>query len=270
MSSPKEQHTVLVALMNNKRDFHLAQEKNWYRIPVASAPEIIKNGTAKLIAFYHTKVFEKEQYTVQWFGRIKDVCIVKRYELFEKEPLTAKSEKEYYKIAFHSLQKLNIPIVSQRPRRILFIPTTEEKFFNAKEVNSLFYGSKLENSFWHKLLANDIHSERQFFITTKSKHFFLDFAVFCKNKKLNIEIDGDQYHMKPENVQYDKRRNNLLESEGWSVLRFTTSDLLQEPIQTLSIIKKTINQYGGIEDLKNPDQYIYLGTDSGQSSLFTT
>ena len=39
---------VLVALMNNRRDFAIARDQHWYRIPVKSAPRGIDS---KYIAF---------------------------------------------------------------------------------------------------------------------------------------------------------------------------------------------------------------------------
>ena len=44
---------ILVAIMNNKKDWQRAQDEGWYRIPVKHAPE----GTPDFdyIAFYQTK-----------------------------------------------------------------------------------------------------------------------------------------------------------------------------------------------------------------------
>ena len=53
----KVENTVLVALMNNERDFKIAMSRHWYRIPVKSAPPIVRNYEIKFIAFYHTQKF---------------------------------------------------------------------------------------------------------------------------------------------------------------------------------------------------------------------
>lgn len=254
--------------MNNKRDFKIAMESCWYRIPVKSAPTIIKEGTASLIAFYHTQKFEKEKFTIQWFGKIKKISVVKRKELFPKQTDDSKANNDYYKIEFAPLQKMIIPIVSLRPRRILFIPTTEEKFFSAKEINSLFNDSALENEFWNELVRNDIYPERQYFISVKEKSYFLDFAVFCKEKNIDIEVDGDKYHMSEDAVRNDKQRNNLLESKGWSVLRFTEKDIAEQMDRSIDLVMETVNKYGGIQDVQNPHDFYYLKKGEGQIRMF--
>jgi hypothetical protein len=46
---------LLVALMNNKVDFEIAQTQNWYRIPVDKAPQIVREEKVRYLSFYHTK-----------------------------------------------------------------------------------------------------------------------------------------------------------------------------------------------------------------------
>lgn len=265
----KSKNNVLVALMNSPADFRIAQEHLWYRIPVQYAPPIIREGNAKLISFYHTSEFQKEKYTIQWFGEIKKISIAKRQELFPKETLNSKSNKEYYKVEFTKLKQLPIPIIGLRPRRVLFIPTTEQKFFSAKEINFLFNSSSLEDKFWNELLTKNIYAEREYFISISNKNYFLDFAVFCKNKNIDVEVDGDFFHMNSDAVRNDKQRSNLLESKGWSVLRFTSKDIEDNLADSISIVKETVNKYGGIQDARNPSVFTYLNNDEGQIKMFS-
>jgi very-short-patch-repair endonuclease len=53
--------------------------------------------------------------------------------------------------------------------------------------------------------------------------FILDF--YCHEAKLAIELDGGG-HTEPEQAEYDKRRNEILEAEGIRVLRFWNTDVL--------------------------------------------
>jgi len=84
---------VLVAILNNKPDFAILQEQLWYRIPVNYKP---KHWPPQWVAFYHTKVFEQAAYTVQHYGRVRDIRQVKRRELFPNEFTNPKSEQEYH------------------------------------------------------------------------------------------------------------------------------------------------------------------------------
>ena len=98
-------NNCLVALMNNKTDFEIANTDHWYRIPIKSAPEIVRRTKVKYIAFYHTNAFEIEKYTIRFFAEVKKILIVKRKELFTDAPNDTKRDNEYYKIEFGDLPK---------------------------------------------------------------------------------------------------------------------------------------------------------------------
>lgn len=66
----------------------------------------------------------------------------------------------------------------------------------------------------------------------------LDFAFVPE--KLNIEIDGDQFHADPASVQRDKERDALLGEQGWHVVRFTYWQLVEKPEWVLSVIARLL------------------------------
>lgn len=261
-------NTVLIALMNSISDFEIAKTLRWYRIPVKSAPKIVKEGKLQIIAFYHTKAFINEKYSIQYYGVVNKISIVKRIKLFPDEVHNPKTYNDYYKIEFNTIQKLETPIICKRNRRILFIPTSKEKFFNASEINHLFNDSILEDILWNRFIEKKIAVERQFYYKINDKnHYILDFAIFCKIRNINIECDGDNYHTEKSKVQYDKNRNNLLESSGWSVLRFTTENITKQLDDSVNIICDTINKYGGVQDEIDIDNYHFIRSDN-DSQLF--
>ena len=265
----KEPNSVLVALMNDPKDWAILHERKWYRIPIKNAPTNIKDKTAKYLAFYHTSKFQGLKWTIRTYGRIKNCCDVSRQELFPDEPLNStKAHKRYYKIELESLQQLPEPIVSRRGHRLTFVPTTERKFFNHTDINFLFNDSPLEERFFELMTQHNIPIERQWHIKTDdAQHYFLDFAIFCKQRPINVECDGDEYHDKAEQVHYDKQRNNELESKGWTVLRYTTDDILKKPKMMLNNLYKTINKLGGYELVEEPKNFKYV-TTTPQIRLF--
>ena len=265
-----ENKNVLIAYIPSGKDLQIAKTNNWYRIPVSTkrVPNSVKNRSLKLIAFYQPKVFGDDAFAIRYFGKVSSILVFKRKVLFRSEPINPKSENLYYKIKFEKLHRLPKAIYSQRHRRILFIPTTLEKFERANEINDLFAESPLEETFWESLKKNRIPAERQFLETIKNRNFFLDFAVFCKNRKLAIECDGDTYHTKKESIQSDKRRDNILESNGWNILRYTTDDITYQLDESILQVKETINKYGGYEDPDNEDKYKYLHTHNEEDTLF--
>ena len=52
--------------------------------------------------------------------------------------------------------------------------------------------------------------------------YFADFA--CRENQLVVELDGSQHA----ESNYDRRRDDFMVSEGWSVLRFWNVDALKE------------------------------------------
>lgn len=264
-------NTFLVALMNNKPDFLIAQNEHWYRIPTDKAPKNLREGIVQYIAFYQTKVFNNDKHIIRYYGKVKKVETKSRKELFPNEPLNSKkSHKTYYKISFESLNELAKPIPSYRARRILFVPTTYDKFMKASEINHLFNESPLEEMLWEQFLEHKISTERQFLLQTDDKNWILDFAIFCKNGQINVECDGNEFHTKYDHVIYDKFRNNEIESvAGWSVLRFPTVRLVEDMEHCIQTIQKRIYLYGG---QKMPDgnivQEFYKSPDNKQLNLF--
>jgi leucyl-tRNA synthetase len=66
--------------------------------------------------------------------------------------------------------------------------------------------------------------------------FIADFV--CLDKALVIEIDGDYHEQQKE---YDEARTALLESEGFSVIRFTNDDVTKKLGDVLTSIKNKLN-----------------------------
>lgn len=261
---------ILIAYLPSKRDLWIASSKKWYRVPVISqnVPNIIKDGSVQMIAFYQPNSFDEDSQIIRYYGIVESVKKVKRKVLFKDEPLNPKSENLYYKIKIDKLLQLPSPIKILRCRRILFITTTLEKYNKANEINDLFIESPLEEKFWVEFKRIGISAERQYYETIGKKNFILDFALFCKKHKIAVECDGDTYHMENAEVQKDKRRDNILESRGWNVLRYTTNDIEYHFEESISLVKETINHYGGLEDINDSSKAKYFPKDD-EPNLFS-
>jgi len=130
---------VLVAVINNPVDWAIAREQHWYRIPIVQAEQLKQQGCwlPKWLAFYQTNVFETEAHSIHYYAQVNQIDNVYRWELFPEQPRDAKSTQRYCKLSLSSLEKRPQPIVSQRLRRIAFIPTTWEKFTTARAIEEL-------------------------------------------------------------------------------------------------------------------------------------
>lgn len=73
--------------------------------------------------------------------------------------------------------------------------------------------------YWKKILEkNGLDFEEQFQIS----RYCLDFAIV--EKKIDIEIDGEQHHQDQRIIESDKRRNTYLQNLGWKIIRIRWSD----------------------------------------------
>lgn len=262
---------TLVAAFKYKEDFLYARDEGWYRIPVNSPmTSMIESGRIQYISFYFKKIFDHWKYSIRHFARVNNIVKIKRRDLFPNETLNSKSESLYYKINFGSLESLPQPIFSYRKRRLLFIPTTLYKLRHATEINDIFADSPLEDLLWAELKRNNLPAERQFYLQTNTENWICDFAIFCKTGNINVECDGDEYHMKPEQVIYDKHRSNQISAvANWSPLRFTTKHLLNKMPQTIQTIKRKIDKLDGVQIVSETEiTYRYVSKQDGQLNLF--
>lgn len=260
----------LIAILKSPSDFLIAKEKHWYRIPCNTklVPKIVKDGTIEYIAFYFTNSFNELSKLIIYYAKVTNVSIVRRIDLFPELTSDPRKFQQYYKIEISTLKKIKEPIVSPSQRRILFISTSKEHFENAKEINDLYFESPIEEKFWKFLKKDKIQAERQYYVKYDNHNFILDFAIFCQNGKVNIECDGDTYHLKELDVKNDKKRDNILSSNGWSVLRYTTDDIIDENnfSNTIQNVYETINHYGGF--FSKTDKIFKKIDNSNQLNLF--
>ncbi len=262
---------LLVGIVNNFSDFKIIQTEHWYRIPVDKAEKHLKRRwPPKWIAFYYTGAIKDYPQTIIHYARISGITKTSRKELFPSEKENYKSNRSYYKISFDKIETLPKPILSRRWRRIVFIQTTYKKFMNAIEVNDLFDSSTLEDRLWAEIKRNLISAERQEVVKIDYNHYFLDFAIYCKKGKIDIETDGDKYHHNPKAAEKDNRRNNDLTSAGWSIIRFN-SQQIKEKIESYCIptIKVCINKFGGINfDRESMKKFLKQNPDKNYPAFF--
>jgi len=260
---------VLVAIMNSLLDMVIARDQHWYRIPVHSVEKRLKERwPPQWLAFYQTKIFGDEAYAVNYYARVLGIRTAFRWELFPEQPKDERGLQRYYQLLLSLLQRLPQPIGSPRWRRIVFIPTTWEKFMNAAEVNDLYDESPLEDRLWVEFKRLKISAERQEFVQIEKRLYALDFALYCASGKVDVETDGDTWHADPERIPLDNLRDNDLETTGWRILRFNTHQIREEMAEyCLPTIVKNINRLGGLEDQGIVPRKVDLEMPSGWQQL---
>ena len=93
-----------------------------------------------------------------------------------------------------------------------------------------------ENKLWHILLK---HIRPRFIRQKTIGYYIVDF--YCPKLKLIIEIDGDQ-HFWEENIEYEKRREEILNNSGYKLLHFYNSDINKHIPETEHTIANTCRE----------------------------
>lgn len=60
--------------------------------------------------------------------------------------------------------------------------------------------------------------------------------------KLAVEVDGHKYHSSAEAKESDLKRQNLLIDEGWTLLRFSASQVETSPAEVVDTVRRNINR----------------------------
>ena len=130
--------TILVALMPKARDMEIARLFGWYRIPMKSAPKILR---VDYIAFYQTADFGADRGgRIERYAPVSGVELTTRAELFRNEPDHPRAREYYYKVQIGALQSLPEPILAGKWRRFLFVYTNGRQFRTAKTIRDLADG----------------------------------------------------------------------------------------------------------------------------------
>ncbi len=259
---------MLVALIRDKKDFAILKNEGWYRIPVIHTP---KRWPPDYIAFYQPLAFGNDAFRIRFYGKVAQINQATRRELFPNEFESELSNKVYHRIQIERLEERHTPILARFARPVVFVPTTWQKFMAAEELNDLFDESPLEDLLWEELKRHKVPAERQWRIQLKGNQYFFDFAFLCNQGKLDVETDGDTWHLNPGRVAQDNQRDNAAAELGWHVLRFNTRQIQEQRANyCLPNILETINTLGGLtEDGLVPRKFIYqTGEIDQQLNLF--
>lgn len=104
----------------------------------------------------------------------------------------------------------------------------------------------------------------------KKKHYYLDFALFCREGNVAIETDGDLWHLGRPHSTADNKRQNDLTSSGWHILRFDTHEIREEMASCcIRTVKETINKYKGLSDDGLVPRKFYTAADGSTVQQLT-
>lgn len=180
---------VLVALLNNQRDYELIASEHWYRIPTRHAPKHFSG--AQYLAFYFARAFGEKKWTISEYASVRGHELARRRDLLPGEFNHPRADEIYYKLQLGALEKREPPIVSKRGRRMLFLWTTWERFTSAREFNDLFHKGPAQDKLWDALKASNLDTEREMIVREGRARYRVDFLIYCPRGRVAVTL-GDK------------------------------------------------------------------------------
>ncbi len=99
--------------------------------------------------------------------------------------------------------------------------------------------SVLESRFLSLLRDNHLPlADFHYRVGVGAEKFELDFAY--PDRRVDIEIDGWEFHSDRRSFEHDRRRDTMLRTAGWTVLRFTWRQVNAEPAWVTTSIREVL------------------------------
>ena len=127
--------SVLVGVINRKRDFVYARDQHWYRIPQKRMP---RGVTADYLAFFFSRAFGDQNGGIYYYAENKGLELHYRRDLLPHQPDHPRADEVYYQVALDDLRQKLPPVTNPTNRPITFIYTTWDRFVNAKAIAGLY------------------------------------------------------------------------------------------------------------------------------------
>lgn len=219
---------VLVAVLNNKRDFEIARVLGWYRIPFKTAPKTVG---VDWLAFYQTAKFGEEKWAINYVAPVRGHELTTRAELLRTQPDHPRAKEQYFKVQLGPLERLPRPIPSRKWRRLTFLYTTGERLSGASELNDLIVQSAERETLWQALRERGLAAERAYEPAPGGP---LDLALLCALGQLGISV-GEPKRLK--------------ERAGWEYVTVSEAAVQNDLPEVVKAIEARVNALGGpVED----------------------
>ncbi len=139
---------ILVCVLPGPRDLEIARLLGWYRIPLRTAPKVV---AVDFLAFYQPGSFGNLGGRIEYVAPVCGHELTTRLELLKDEPGHPRAHEEYYKIQIGALERLPMPILAGRWKRLTFLYTTGEYLLRAECLNDLVVADDQRLSLWRSL-----------------------------------------------------------------------------------------------------------------------
>ena len=122
--------------------------------------------------------------------------------------------------------------------------------------------TEAEKILWQLLKGKKLESYK-----FRRQHIILQFIAdfVCLSKKLVVELDGG-IHDLPESKINDQRRTEILKEKGYTVIRFSNDEVLQDTDNVLNKITDALNHLPTADSSNEDAEVLSFGEDLGEAS----
>lgn len=235
--------TVLVCVIKDRRDLDALLVKKWYRIPVKHAPK----RRFQYLAFYQPVGFGRRGMRIIYYARVLDQRIVRRKDVLPDEPKHPRADDYYFLFRVDNIKKLPRPIRNTAPRRISFGFTAVRRLLKSKDILQLYDVAPTEEMLKAAFKRNGIKVSAQQYISSGTKRYYADFAVFCRRGAIAIECDNKKAHSGVRKKKKDTIKNSALRRLGWTVIRLSEDDIVSDVGGCVLQVKEAVRKCGGMK-----------------------
>ena len=212
----------LVAVVNNDHDLHHVVADGWYRIPVRALGRSISEDAlaeSSLLALYQTaSITAGLPSAIEVCATIVERVVMPRWAILRDQPDHPAANDLYYILRLGAVRRLSAPIVSSRPRRLVFLRTTSQRLYAAADVNDLVIGTPAEERLLTELggLAQAI--DRKCYMRLGEMVVEVDFALYQSGRTVGV-ICSDSAVTALAHENHTETGAEI--PELWSLLRFS-------------------------------------------------
>lgn len=105
--------------------------------------------------------------------------------------------------------------------------------------------SPIEAMMARALLDLGLRVTPQRFVLNGDSHLLVDLAVTIGRRRIAIECDGYEYHHTRDQIARDRKRERILQAKGWTVIRFSGSEIHRDPRACAREVLSIARAHGG-------------------------
>lgn len=172
--------TVIVGVINRKKDLQRLLKARWYRIPQKQMPRGIH---ADYLAFFLSgRSFKERSGSVQYYAPVKGLELVYRRDLFPDEAQHPRANEVYYKVALGDVIEKQPPVHNTSRRVITFIYTTWDRFVSARTIDDLYSEADyFVDRIYHALRSAGLPVERTWQVENRLTSSAAELRILCED-----------------------------------------------------------------------------------------